>query len=831
MPVSYVKGTIGNKTDAVLGLTELKAARFGVFGYFTGAKEYRTLPAMTWDVADVWKYDNTEKYPNFFYNQEIYFDDATGKNAWVYEPVKYWPNGNDAANDDTNPNVNNTPSNTAIQKEAGMLSFFAFAPYTAADGDAYVPADDGAVPTGVTAKKTAKTTSGVTAVSDNVSPTDVWVKYLLPNANATEAEDLLWALAGKDAYKETDATNPAKTIGSDYNENLTKQIVPDRVKFLFKHALAKLGGSTSNGDETLAGDPIKCGLKVVADVDYNSTTPKVDGQSKQGTDYFPTDFDRSKTLITLKSVKIQDGKSISDDATITWVTGKTSNLLTFGWFDIETGKWCEQTGTYGVGAAGATYNVQATYDDTNLNNTTYTINDDIREPSSSTAVDNLLETTLKKTWNGDGTADKPLGVNIGTPQPVFANENVPSLLFIPTGDGDVKQTIYVTVDYVVRTADPLLAKGYSEVEQFITNEVILDGQSLDPNKYYTLIMHLGMTSVKFEARVTDWSSNTGDEFNEDGTITEQGDENAEVVWLPSNVVTNSFTATIEKKGTMPANYFSNQADYEKTLTVQLNGADVTGTITVDNTHATWLTYDGGKLKTNAANTGANKTGYITVNVAASGDHPAFSQVINVVQYGDNDFNVTATPGKAAGGKFSPVIDATEKVYLTVSLRGDDITIDGTKCKVEVQTATPDWLEWDGTNKYLKVKTANTGNTEPTQDVKVTYTDDNLGVYTKTITMTQAAANLVITPETYSLAKAAGSLSADPLKVKLNNSTDITDEVTVDIPSADQAWLKYNSTQMKFEAKTTNDTGDVRSSTVAIKYGTLSKDVTVTQAKD
>ena len=101
-------------------------------------------------------------------------------------------------------------------------------------------------------------------------------------------------------------------------------------------------------------------------------------------------------------------------------------------------------------------------------------------------------------------------------------------------------------------------------------------------------------------------------------------------------------------------------------------------------------------------------------------------------------------------------------------------------------------------------------------------------------MTQAAANLVISPASYNLAKAAGSLSAENLSVKLNNVKDITDDVTVIIPTTPTdatAWLKYNATAHKFEAKTQNDESDPRSATVTIQYGTLTKTVTVTQAKD
>ena len=95
---------------------------------------------------------------------------------------------------------------------------------------------------------------------------------------------------------------------------------------------------------------------------------------------------------------------------------------------------------------------------------------------------------------------------------------------------------YDYLDYFVRTADHNLATGFSEVEQVISNKVSL--ASLQPNKFYTIIVHLGMTSVKFEAVVADWQTNAGGTYNENGTYSPSGSAaNESHIWLPSNVVT------------------------------------------------------------------------------------------------------------------------------------------------------------------------------------------------------------------------------------------------------------------------------------------------------
>ena len=55
----------------------------------------------------------------------------------------------------------------------------------------------------------------------------------MPKAQEDEAVDLLWGVRGSASYTETDNTASAGTIGTDYNINLTKQLVDEKVAFLF----------------------------------------------------------------------------------------------------------------------------------------------------------------------------------------------------------------------------------------------------------------------------------------------------------------------------------------------------------------------------------------------------------------------------------------------------------------------------------------------------------------------------------------------------------------------------------------------------------------------
>lgn len=513
---NYSSGPIGNNDDNNNNVKELAKARFGVFGYYTGSKNYRGA-YNSWG-TDTWKNDDASKYPNFMYNQELMYSTASPTNEWIYSPVKYWPNGNDAATTSTDAT---NPSGSAVQNAEAKLSFFAYAPYML-EG---TTTTGGTKPASVTAKNvstplqvdtdgdsTPETDNGIVAISDNNSPTNVWLKYVMPIATEDKAVDLLWGIRGQATYNEADGSNNTVSLSNtEYNTDLTKQKTAERVKFLFKHALAKIGGATASATENIANQPTKCGLKVVVDIDKNSDSPKTTGQSNQTT-YFENDFSNTTTLVTIKEVKIRDLASVVADADVTGITSGTSNISSSAWFDIESGTWAEQTGA-------ATYKVVANNtsgNDGNTTDTNYSLNVKIKEIG---AQKNGAGSTGKELLSGnaawDGSAN-PIGVTT-TPTDVFPDENVPALMLIP---GPNAQDIYITVEYVVRTADPKLAAGFSEVTQKITNKVSL--ASLTYNKHYTIVMHLGLTSVKFSATVSDWDAHD--------------DNDNQVIWLPSNVV-------------------------------------------------------------------------------------------------------------------------------------------------------------------------------------------------------------------------------------------------------------------------------------------------------
>lgn len=504
---NYTSGPISNTANALDHITSLAEAQFGVFAYLTTA-DYTTSTVLA---------------PNFMYNQQLQYDGAVGSGSWIYSPVKYWPNGIDAGNTSGN------PSNTAVEKTVQKLSFFAYAPYKAPSffDASYANATDGALPSGLadaTTKKSSTATNGITAMTTNDFTGNVWVKYALLKATEQEAVDLLWGLNGKTTYNEADNSDPSVgNIGEAYNINLTKQAVEStntqKVQFLFKHALAKIQGSSVTTAKNLDEASSNCGFSVKLDVDGNS------GDNQ--TTFFGTSngFNKAKTLVTIKSVKIQDGTTASNDSE-NGLTSATSDIYTSGWFNIETGTWDMAGATTG---ATININVQNNTSSDDASSNIYTLNPKIRE--------NSVKNTAGVDWNPsadsstDGYTGGAEGVEV-TAKPLFANEYVPGLMFIP----GQSQTIYVTVDYIVRTADANLSTGYSEVEQVITNKVTLPAASLGANKIFKIIMHLGLTSVKFEAVVSDWQTKSDSSIDENGSETGGSSANENHVWLPSNVV-------------------------------------------------------------------------------------------------------------------------------------------------------------------------------------------------------------------------------------------------------------------------------------------------------
>ncbi len=435
-------GETGSMTTAALK----KSKGFGVFAYYTEEKD--------------WSAAGATATPNWMWNQQVKWSDsatdpstgATG-GAWTYAPVKFWPNDNQTADD-----------SKATGTTSSKISFFAYAPYV------------GDETTGAFSPATGET--GISALTQNGIAGNPKVTYTLAKTGKTV--DLLWGTGVTKYSTVTGSTIEGKLASSDAlaatNIDIVKLPTGQKIKFNFKHALAKIGGSPEKANPDVPGstdEDTKHGLQVQLDIDKDGA---ITGGDKPDV-----------TKVTIKTIKIEnnagaedyngDGKKGAED------TEGLDKIFSTGTLDLATGKW-----------------------DIDKNSAAAVIDHEITSPASSeeeisasaaTIADNLAEpASVAKTAEGfDGLK---AGV-LTTPQNVYKEETNP-LVFIP----GTKPSFKVTIEYVVRTKDAHLKDGYSEATQKISKMVSFPNVEL--NKKYNLIMHLGLTSIKFTASVENWES-------------------------------------------------------------------------------------------------------------------------------------------------------------------------------------------------------------------------------------------------------------------------------------------------------------------------------------
>lgn len=167
------------------------------------------------------------------------------------------------------------------------------------------------------------------------------------------------------------------------------------------------------------------GLMVKADIDNGAETTG-------GT------LNADETKITVKSIKIESVKAGTDGKTMT----KESSIPTSGTLNLATGVWTTSDSNMGK----IDYEIKSPAYTATSGATTQDMNAAIAEPES--------------VANGEaGWKALPTGVTTSA-QSVYT-ETTP-LLIIPDGGN---HTFRITIDYIVRTKDDALSKGYTEVEQ------------------------------------------------------------------------------------------------------------------------------------------------------------------------------------------------------------------------------------------------------------------------------------------------------------------------------------------------------------------------------
>lgn len=253
---TYTAGTTrAGDPEGVMTTDKLKTdgKGFGVFAFYH-------------DNSD-WAHDVSTILPNFMFNEHV-----SWAGGWSYSPLKYWPN--ETLNDNQDPNAV-MPGSGTPGTNLDKLSFFAYAPYVATGGtntlatkatnmetnrsstdkksayEATTPADNKYGILRVSAEDLVGDPlvewRAYTNVGDGNDITTPWNNILDHNV------DLLWGVASADA----DYTAVNNTlVNTEFGMPLKDLIKPDkdqRVKFLFQHALSRIGLTVVSAIDQIAG--------------------------------------------------------------------------------------------------------------------------------------------------------------------------------------------------------------------------------------------------------------------------------------------------------------------------------------------------------------------------------------------------------------------------------------------------------------------------------------------------------------------------------------------------------------------------------------------------
>ena len=220
-------GQAGTMTTSRLQRDPDKGGGFGVYAYLvedvkddagfgsTQASSYRNYGESGKDARDV------PFAPNFMVNEKITWNKTNM--GWEYDPIKYWPNETDNDSQNTKAQMEGFSGS----KHLDRLTFFAYAPYVSGTN----------AEIGVT-KVTDK--AGKLGGEGSVIEASVEYKASLNDPNASV--DLLWGVAPSGSLSYT-AVN-GRTVNVPEGQplmDMTKPGVNTSMKFLFNHALARIG--------------------------------------------------------------------------------------------------------------------------------------------------------------------------------------------------------------------------------------------------------------------------------------------------------------------------------------------------------------------------------------------------------------------------------------------------------------------------------------------------------------------------------------------------------------------------------------------------------------
>ena len=401
--------------------------------------------------SDSESYSETSK-PNFMYNQKV-----SGEN-WTYSPLKYWPNefGKNAASEGQD-----------------RLTFFAYAPYVE------VNPSTGRILKDANNPETTSATSGIVGMTSNTASGDPYIKYYA-DMDPDKRVDLCWGVAKDDFAESVDAEYAINNIvkGEPFID-VIKPATGSLINFDFKHALASVN------------------VKIDTDINFERVNGQDHPENAADVDNFTRIWVRS---VTFEGFTDKGRLNLNSRAT----EGEGPQ-----WFDL-TNDSPVASGVVSV-YDGRTDGKEGRENATAKKETPATLNTKIIQsaPYSKTALEDA--TTPKLTISDDIPGVTKTAVNL-----FDALSNEAPVFVIPTDEN-----LKVTIVYDVETYDPNLATFLSDgavrgssIQNTIEKEITFkDGDEvitkLEAGKKYTINLHLGLTSVKFDASVTDWATGYG----------------------------------------------------------------------------------------------------------------------------------------------------------------------------------------------------------------------------------------------------------------------------------------------------------------------------------
>ena len=359
----------------------------------------------------------------------------------------------------------NEYGSNAQSDDEDKVTFFAYAPYVKHDSPAAGSVDTSTDPTAAE--------WGITGFSRNSAAGDPLVRYIT-SFDPAKSVDLCWGVCDDTGWNRLQSGSQTMVKGLPWLDVEHPAATNQKMMFTFKHALSQ--------------------LNVQVDADVDDVTHDASGEVDGNTRIYVRSI--SFTGIALKGALNLNNTVGGSNPQALWLDYAGVTDLPFG--ESVTVKDGRRDGR--EGASGAEAN----------NETPSGLNDEI----------------IQKDGAGQGFTQpgvKHTAVNL------FNSTDAGKCVYvIPTGE---KMT--VTIVYDVETVNPLLSTYISDgstngvsVENKITKNIQFGtdpSKGLECGKNYTLKLHLGMNTVKFDATVNDWDD--ADAVSGSG-------------WLPHNIATD-----------------------------------------------------------------------------------------------------------------------------------------------------------------------------------------------------------------------------------------------------------------------------------------------------